>query len=240
MKFMFQNKSSETFPAYGCGRLNSILSTDDATGNPVFELVKPDGADGIYVINGPNNIVVDDLGVAFSLNEATVVLIDDGSTATAPTFGETCGPTDSRWAATTTGTGLIATGALNNRTIPVDAVSTAGGASTDSCPCVCLPAGDIIVNGVETTSVWSIRMGTETFRQTYGSIVFPAGTYTITWDEGLGYWTLDIGDYLTAVYTSGDDATADTTMDGTLTMEWDGYGNPEVRLCVDGEVPEQV
>lgn len=119
MKFMFQNKSGETYPAYGCGRLNSVLSTDAATGNPVFELVKPDGQDGIYVINGPNNIIVDDHGVAFSLNEATVVLIDDGSAATAPTFGETCGPTEDRWAITTSGSGLRATGVSANRTMPV-------------------------------------------------------------------------------------------------------------------------
>ncbi len=123
MKFMFKNKSGETFPAFGCGRLKSVLSTDAATGNPVFELVKPDGQDGIYVINGPNNIIDDAEGVAFSLNEATVVLIDDGSAATAPTFGETCGPVDARWAATKEGAGLRATGVIGNRLMPVIPVS---------------------------------------------------------------------------------------------------------------------
>lgn len=127
-RFIFQNKSSETFPAYGCGRLKSILSTDEATGNPVFELVKPDGADGIYVINGPNNIAVDALGVALSLGEAAVVLIDDGVYSTAPTFGQTCGPTDNRWAITTSGSGLRATGISANRTIPVTSEPASSGA----------------------------------------------------------------------------------------------------------------
>jgi len=126
MKFMFQNKSGETYPAYGCGRLKSVLSTDSATGNPVFELVKPDGEDGIYVVNGPNNIIDNGEGVAISIQDAILVLIDDGSAATAPTFGEACGPEDGRWAATTAGTGLRASGESANRLMPVVTVPASG------------------------------------------------------------------------------------------------------------------
>jgi hypothetical protein len=242
MKFIFQNKSGETYPAYGCGRLESVLSTDDATGNKVFELVKPDGQDGIYVINGPNNIIDDDFGVAFSLDEAKLVLIDDGSTATAPTFGQTCGPTNARWAITTSGTGLKASGEIANRLMPVLPLSSAqdsDSVSTERCPCNCIPAGDVLVNGIETTMLWVIKMGSETFNQEFGSINFPAGNYTVEKDPVEDEWTLDIGDFLTAQYESGADATEDTTLSGTLTMGFDAYGGLQVQLCVDGEVPEE-
>jgi hypothetical protein len=132
MRFIFQNKSGETCPAYGCGRLKSILSTDEATGNPVFELVKPDGEDGIYVVNGPNNIVNDALGACVAISLTSLVLVDDGSVDDAPEFGEVCGPVDARWAATVGGTGLRATGNVANRLMPVMAISSGGGAGTPS------------------------------------------------------------------------------------------------------------
>jgi len=236
-KFIFQNKSGETFPAYGCGRLKSILSTDEATGNPVFELVKPDGESGIYIINGPNNIVDDALGVGCSLTDATVAMIDDGSVTDAPVFGDVCGPTIDRWAVTSAGAGLRATGELNNRTITVSSEPAgSGGSSSDSCPCACIDDGDAVVNGIVTSSQWSIAMKTEIFRGEYGDIIFPAGGYTVVLNEDSTEWTLDIGDVLTAVYLDGSSATADTTMDGTLTMTWGAYG-PVVTLCVEGSVP---
>lgn len=112
-------------------------------------------------------------------------------------------------------------------------------AAAGSCECFCLEDGDTVVNGVETTSKWSIQMGTEVFRQPNGSITFPSGSYELTLDEGEESWSLDIGDLLTAAYSSGADATADTVMDGTLTMAFDAYGNLNVQLCVDGTVPEE-
>lgn len=129
MRFIFQNKSGEVYPAYGCGRLKSILSTDEASGNPVFELVKPDGEDGVFVVNGPNNIASDDFGVGISLDSVFLVLIDDGSTEDAPAFGNVCGPTEGRWAATTAGDGLRATGEVVNRVMPVIPTSGSGGGS---------------------------------------------------------------------------------------------------------------
>lgn len=119
------------------------------------------------------------------------------------------------------------------------ASSPAVAATTTSsgCPCNCIPSGDIIVNGVETTSVFTMKFNQEAFPQANGTIFFPAGTYSVVYNPTLGYWVVDIGDYLTATYTNGDDATAATTMDGTIRMEWDGYAKPTVKLCVDGTVP---
>lgn len=112
------------------------------------------------------------------------------------------------------------------------------GVARGSCVCTCIAEGDITVNDVETTSRWKIAMSDEIFTQEFGSIIFPAGTYVLTYDTGSSTWVLDIGDYLTAEYADGGDATSSTTMDGTLTMGFDSYGVPYVSLCVDGTVPE--
>jgi hypothetical protein len=61
------------------------------------------------------------------------------------------------------------------------------------------------------------------------------------WDVTEEKWILDIGDVLTSRYHSGTDATAATTMDGTLEMTLVGpYSVPTISLCVDGDVPEEV
>lgn len=237
-RFSFQNKSGQLFPAYGCGRLKSILSTDTASTNPVYELVKPDGEEGLYVVNGPSNVENNGFGVAVGLQDAVLVLVDDGSFASAPEFGEICGPEEDRWAATTLGVGLRATGERVNKIVPVTSVpSSSGGTTTESCPCTCLSHGDMLIAGIETTSRWTIKMGAEVFRQANGYISFPAGEYGVIWNVGAGKWLLDIGSLLSSSYLDGSDATAATTMDGELTMEWDGYGSPQVKLCVTGTVP---
>jgi len=115
-----------------------------------------------------------------------------------------------------------------------------GGGATGSggCACTCIDTGDLTIDDIETTSQWSVVMSAQTFKQTYGNIIFPAGTYVVEWDSGTSLWTLDIGADLTAEYLDGSDATADTTMDGTLTLEWAGVGSaPSLKLCVDGTIP---
>lgn len=105
------------------------------------------------------------------------------------------------------------------------------------CSCTCIDEGNVEVQGIITTTVWRVTMPTVRFEQTHGTITLPAGTYIITYSSGTGTWTLDISDDLTATYNDGTDATADTTMDGTLVMSWGG-GVAEVNLCVDGVIPE--
>ena len=114
--------------------------------------------------------------------------------------------------------------------------TNAGTSSSGSCACTCIDDGDIEVDTIITTSVWTVAMSAVRFVQTNGTITFPAGTYTITWDSGSSTWTLDIGSVLTAAYNDASDATADTTMDGTLTMSWTG-GVAEINLCVTGTIP---
>lgn len=120
MRFMYKNISGETYPAYGCGRLKDFIEFDEASGNPIYELVKPDGVAGIYVVNGANNIENDSLGVAVSLDDATLVLVDDAEDADGqPSAGDICGPTRRLWIATTSGSGFRAAGDPNNRVVPV-------------------------------------------------------------------------------------------------------------------------
>lgn len=131
--------------------------------------------------------------------------------------------------------------AVNTRHGHLVVVGGGGGSSSGGpggCACECIDSGDIVVNGLETTSRWTVKMKTETFRGTFGDIIFPAGDYVVLYDAGLGKWVLDIGDVLTAVYLDGTSATSATTMDGTLEMQWDLYGEVSVTLCVDGTVPE--
>ncbi len=119
--FAFQNKSTETMPPFGIGRLKSVLSISTASSEPQYELVKPDAdVSGIFVVNGPGTVPVDGFGSGVLLDDATVVLIDE---AAVPAFGEICGPANGKWAATAAGTGLRCVGANENKIVPVIGLS---------------------------------------------------------------------------------------------------------------------
>jgi len=117
---------------------------------------------------------------------------------------------------------------------------TTTGGGNGGCPCTCIETGDIVVDGVITSSRWTVTYGSDQiFTQTNGLVTFPAGSYVVVYDEGSSTWLLDIGDVLTAAYHSGADATADSTLDGTLTMTRVAGSQPEVELCVTAEIPEE-
>ena len=118
--------------------------------------------------------------------------------------------------------------------VPLAASSSTS--TSTGCGCTCVEEGDIEVAGIITTSKWSASMPSLRFESTHGTITFPAGTYVLTYGSGSGTWTLDIGSVLTSTYNDGHNATAATTMDGTLTMTWTG-GVAEIKLCVHGTVP---
>lgn len=114
-----------------------------------------------------------------------------------------------------------------------------GGTTTTSssgCGCTCIDNGDIEVNSIITSSKWSVTVPKVTVDQTYGRITLPSGTYVIEYDSGSNTWILDIGDQLTATYNDGTDATADATLDGTITMSW-GTSAASISVCIDGTVP---
>lgn len=108
--------------------------------------------------------------------------------------------------------------------------------STTGCGCSCIENGDIEVNDIITSSQWSVTLPKVTVDQTYGRITLPSGTYIIEYDSGSNTWILDVGDQLSAAYNDGTDATADTTLDGTITMSW-GTSAASISVCIDGTIP---
>jgi hypothetical protein len=114
-----------------------------------------------------------------------------------------------------------------------------GAAAADGCGCSCLDNGDIVVDGVETTSQWVVGFGSDVIEnQLHGSIHLPAGSYTLTKVSGQSYWRLDVGDDLVAYNLDGEDVTPTVTMDGTLTFYKSSGGKTKLELCITGTIPE--
>jgi hypothetical protein len=112
-----------------------------------------------------------------------------------------------------------------------------GASGVGGCPCECVSNGDIIHNGVETVSRKTVPMVAQPFPGPNGTITLPGGNYVLTYNIGTSKWELDIGDLLTATYNDGSSATSATTMDGTLIMTIGVGVQPELELCVTGDVP---
>jgi hypothetical protein len=244
MKTLFhvKNTTGETWPAYAMAKLGGVTRYDGVNADvPLYTLMKPDSTDGIFVVNGGAALPNNKEGTAIHYLDAQFVLVKTSETAS---VGITIGAVSGEWTAgRVAGNGgqFCATDQKNAQHI-IPVVSRATGAeeeeqSPGECPCVCIETGDAVVNGITTTSQWSIAMKQETFKSGYGTIIFPAGSYSVVLNEAGTKWELDIGDVLTANYDDGSPATEDTTMDGTLSMEWGAYG-PVVKLCVDGAVPD--
>ena len=233
-----KNVSGETIPAVGIARITTLSATSPL-GQPVLSVNKPDGSDSLYVVVIGTSLINNAVGTAVRLLDATTVLCDEAVAINPP---DEVGPVSGSWKAGPDGAGLIVLsgkGKSGTRAVIGNAATTtvAGGGGAGGCPCTCIADGSAIVNGMETASTWSIAMNAETFEGEFGDILFPAGTYDISLNTAGTAWTQDIGNLLTATYLDGSSATADTTMDGTLTMTWGAYG-PVVTLCVDGAVPD--
>jgi hypothetical protein len=117
----------------------------------------------------------------------------------------------------------------------------AGGSGGSGCGCTCIPAGDITVGGIETTSKWTGTFPSVEEEQANGKIVFPGGTYELIYNSGDGWWYVDVSDDLTAEYSSGNDATSATTMSADIKLRLDdaGSGYDTVKLTITGTVPAE-
>lgn len=241
--FSVKNETGEEWPAFGMARLGAVLRYDGVNDDaPLYALIKPDGEVGIYVVNGAAPLATAKEGTGIHYLDAQYVWVN----GTTVGVGTSVGSTADKWEATDetdNGAQFQSLDEKNDADVAtVVSVASAGTSSSSSsvCPCFCLEAGDILVNGIETTAHWNIKMANEVFQQEFGSITFPQGEYLLEKNPSADEWTLDIGAFLTSAYTSGVSATVATTMDGTLTMGFDPYGGLYVTLCVDGEVPEEV
>ena len=117
--------------------------------------------------------------------------------------------------------------------------ASSGSTSTDAgCGCECIDTPDITVNGIQTTSRWTVTVNkAKKWRSTYGWIELPPGEYIIVWNGTK--WYLDIGDSLEAYLTNGTNVTSTTVMDGYIEMVWpSGTAAPYVQFCVEGSVGE--
>lgn len=122
-----------------------------------------------------------------------------------------------------------------------DSSGSGGSSSTGTCPCTCLENGDETRYSVAVPSRMVVTLQREeVFVKTHGKIKHsPAVVTTILQPGEPCVWLADTGDSLTAVYNDGTDATAATTMDAEVRVEWSGPGTvAKLKLCVTGDVPE--
>jgi hypothetical protein len=136
------------------------------------------------------------------------------------------------------GTQFLAAKGASGRIIAISA--SGGGGAGGACPCSCISAGDVTVDGYESTSQWKSVFPTVEQVETYGVAVFPGGVHTMTLDIAEGYWIKDIGDDLTARYNDGSDATGDSTLAGTLILRKDESGFSTCKLTITATIPAPV
>lgn len=96
------NSSGEVLPARGIAKVGAATSADPY-GNPRFQVEKPTGDPGLHVVNADCDIPDNGVGIAYRLDQATVVRIGDQTL----TLGDEIGPTKDDWSATREGTGLL-------------------------------------------------------------------------------------------------------------------------------------
>ncbi len=89
--FAFRNDSGEAVPAYGCIK---ILSYDAAS--DMYTIDKPDGAEGLYFVNGPVPVAAGKKGRGTLWARAQIGLVDDGA------LGDEVGPINDSWEMATT------------------------------------------------------------------------------------------------------------------------------------------
>lgn len=90
--FAVRNSTGETWPAFGMARLGAILDHDGRNADlPLYTLLKPDGAVGIYVVNGASALATTKDGTAnhyldaqrVAVASVAVIAIDDNLGAVA-------------------------------------------------------------------------------------------------------------------------------------------------------------
>ena len=240
MRFNVKNQTGETWPAYGLARLGEVLSYDGPNEDvPLYDLIKPDGADGIYIVNGSAEVEDGDEATAIHYSIAEYVFVDD----TIVTVGTAIGAIPDEWYASDSDANkgqFYSVDTKNNAIAPVIPIAAGAVASDGSgvCPCECIDNGDMEHDGIETSSKFTVTLPSVAVNHPNGKVNFPGREVTVVYDLGLEYWELDIGDDLTAINNDDDDVTSSSTLSGVAKFYLTGEdGKTKFQLCITGDIP---
>lgn len=240
MRFNVKNQTGEPWPAYGMGRLGAVLSYDGPNEDvPLYDLIKPDGQQGIYIVNGSAEVEDGDEATAIHYSIAEYVFVDD----TVVTVGTAIGAVPGEWFASDTDANLgqfYSVDRKNNAIAPVIPIASGAVASDGSgvCPCECIDNGDMEHDGIETTSKFIVLLPAVSMNHPNGKVDFPGRAVTVIYDVGLEYWELDIGDDLVAYNNDDADVTAQSTLSGVAKFYLTGVDNKtKFQLCITGNIP---
>ncbi len=132
--FVFRNDSGEAIPAYGCIK---VISYDEASDR--YAVDKPDGAEGLYFVNGPVAVASSKYGKGMLWSAAQIGLVDDGA------IGDEVGPVADEWAMATTsslGGFRIFNNPVSGKAVLLQVGGGGGPAGTmDVIPTACLGGG---------------------------------------------------------------------------------------------------
>lgn len=237
--FLVQNTSGETWPAFAVGQLSGLADQRHGVSDeyPVYRIRKPTASSGqMFVLNGGRSLAPNAVGTAMFLEDATMVRMADGSSAS---FGGTVGPVDGEWFCTSGGHLLTVLDAKSDRGLIPVVWAGAGNAgdtlTVPGCGCEAINRTDINVGGVGTTSKWRVYMRSDIiYAVRNGYFVVKAGSYIVEWDEGDEEWVLDLkqppylGNYLLAFLKDGTDISNNDVPGVTLT-----WLEAEFRLVYD-------
>ena len=240
MRFNIKNQTGETWPAYGMAKLGDVLSYDGPNDDvPLYDLKKPDGQQGIYVVNSAAEVADGEEGTAIHYSIAEYVFVDD----TVVTVGTAIGAVADEWFASDSDANLgqfYAVDTKNNAIAPVIPIAAGAVASDGSgvCPCECIDNGDMEHDGIETSSKFTCVLPSVSVDHPNGKINFPGRTVTVVYDVGLEYWELEIGDDLTAINNDDADVTSLATLSGVAKFYLTGEDNKtKFQLCITGDMP---
>lgn len=122
------------------------------------------------------------------------------------------------------------------------------------CSCVSIPVGDIVVDGIETTSVWLAKLTADVkIGQTNGTVIVKKGDYSLVWDPAEEYWIHEFSTAeLSAVYLSGNSAVDDLDLGGSgsssgpepyihvdMIMRRNDGNYTTVKITVTGDIPAE-
>lgn len=195
-EFGIRNSTGATWPAFAMGRLGAVVVRDGVNSDlPLYTLIKPDGAAGIYVVNGPASLPTGQDGSAVHYLDAKYVAVDASD---ASDIGAGIGAQKGQWTAWIGGAEFEVTDVKNAQNViavtakitkhlrvavigSLTAPTSATGTPT-TCPCAVLSRNP-------TTGVLSATAGRVTITNYSPGLTAVDGTYALAEDKG-GCWEL--------------------------------------------------